>query len=198
MVQTVAIALPARRSRRGAGEREDTRLVASLRAQDPAVAGPLVRRFVPTISRLLRWTLGPKASIDVAVQVVLLCVFHRARSLKPGSDLRPFIVRATARVARAELRRTRAGSPSRRGWRPALPAPERQAVERFYRILDRLTAADRIAFVFHTVEEVEVRDIAAALGDTALVTRRRLARVLRAVHDGIQGDRVLRRLTGSR
>jgi DNA-directed RNA polymerase specialized sigma24 family protein len=85
-------------------DREDARLVAALRAQDPAVARPLFKRFAPTISRLLRRTLGPQAPIDVAVDVVLLCVFHRARRLQPRSDLRQFVVGATARVARAELR----------------------------------------------------------------------------------------------
>ena len=67
---------------------------------------------------------------------------------------------------------------------------------RFYRILDRLNAADRIAFVFHYVEGVVVRDVAAALGSTTVVTRRRLERVLRTVHDGIRRDPFLRELRG--
>ena len=120
MLQAVASVRHARRSRPVMGDRENARLVAALRAQDPAVARPLFKRFAPTISRLLRRTLGPQAPIDVAVDVVLLCVFHRARRLQPRSDLRQFIVGATARVARAELRqpaRPRFLSP--RGWRAA-------------------------------------------------------------------------------
>lgn len=186
------------------GDSENARLVAALRAQNPAVARPLFKRFAPTITRLLRRTLGPQAPIDVAVDVVLLCVFHRARRLQPRSDLRQFIVGATARVARAELRQpARSRSRSPRGWRPARPraapeatAPQHQAVTRFYRVLDRLNAADRIAFVFHYVEGVVVRDVAVALGSTTVVTRRRLARVLRRVHHGIRRDPLLRDLRG--
>ena len=195
MLPAVAIVRQARRSRPVLGDREDARLVAALRAQDPAVARPLFKRFAPTISRLLRRTLGPQAPIDVAVDVVLLCVFHRARRLQPRQDLRRFIVGATARVARAQLRppALRFLSP---GGAPEDTAPEHQAVMRFYRILDRLNAADRIAFVFHYVEGVLVRDVAAALGSPTVVTRRRLERVLRTVHDGIRRDPLLRDLRG--
>jgi DNA-directed RNA polymerase specialized sigma24 family protein len=205
-LQAVTIVRAARRSRPVAAARENARLVSALRAQDPAVARPLFERFVPTIYRLLRRTLGPEAPIDVALEVVLLCVFHRARRLQPRSDLRQFIIRETARVARADLRRrARPSSPPPRGWRPARPpaatdaaAPAYQAVMRFYRTLDRLSAANRIAFVFHHVEGIEARDIAAALGETAVVTRRRLARVLRTVHDDIRRDPVLREICEQR
>lgn len=194
MLQAAAIGRHARRSRPLMRDRENARLVAALRAQDPAVAHPLFKRFAPTISRLLRRTLGPQAPIDVAVDVVLMCAFHRGRRLQPRSDLRQFIVGATARVARGELRqptRRRLLSPRAA---PEATAPDDQAVIRFYRILDRLNAADRIAFVFHYVEGVVVRDIAAALGSTTVVTRRRLERVLRTVHDDIRRDPFLREL----
>jgi len=195
MLPAIAIDRQARRRRPIMADREDARLVAALRAQDPAVARPLFKRFAPTISRLLRRTLGPQAPIDVAVDVVLLCVFHRARRLQPRSDLRQFVVGATARVARAELRPPALRLVSPRA-APEAAAPEHQAVMRFYRILDRLTAADRIAFVFHYVEGVVVRDVAAALGSPTVVTRRRLERVLRTVHDGIRRDPFLRKLRG--
>lgn len=196
MLQAAAIVRQARRSPPMVRDRENSRLVAALRAQDPAVARPLFKRFAPTISRLLQRTLGPQAPIDIAVDVVLLCVFHRARRLQPRSDLRQFIVGATARVARAELRhRARPWFLSPRA-APEATAPEHQAVTRFYRILDRLNAADRIAFAFHYVEGVAVRDVAAALGSTTVPTRRRLERVLRTVHDGIRRDPSLRELRG--
>jgi RNA polymerase sigma-70 factor, ECF subfamily len=171
--------------------RENARLVAALRDQDPAVAAPLFERFAPMILRLLRQTLGPRAPIGCGVEVVLLCVFHSARRLRPRSDLQRFIVRATARVARAELRK-QARPPAA----PEGPSSKRQAVVRLYRILGRLNAADRIAFVFHYVEGVQLRDVAAALGSTTAATRRRLDRALRAVHDGIRCDPLLRELRG--
>jgi RNA polymerase sigma-70 factor (ECF subfamily) len=166
------------------------------------VAGPLCERFAPMVARLLRRTFGPQAPIACTVDVVLLCVLERARRLQPRSDLQRFIARATARVVRAELqRRARASSLPPRRSRAARPRAacgmkvrEHDAAVRLYRILDRLNAADRIAFVFHFVEGVEIRDVAAALGWTVLATRRGLERVLRAVDDGIRRDPVLRRL----
>jgi RNA polymerase sigma factor (sigma-70 family) len=181
---------------------ERARLVAALRAQDPAVARPLWDRFAPRTFRVLRRTLGPGARIDDAVQVVFLCVFHRGRQLRPGADLGRFVLKVTARVAKAELRRSTL--------RRVLPIPrsraarardssksEHEASKRFYRILDRLSAADRIAFVFHHVEHIDVRVVAVAMGATVAETRRRLRRALRQVFDGIERDPVLRALRNS-
>src|SRR5438477_384992 len=131
-------------------DREDAGLRVALRAQDPAVAGPLSRRFAPTIFRLLRRVLGPRTAIDDAVQVVLMCVFHRGQRLRPRSDLPRLVVQTTADIARAELRRPRLRRlPSARWARAVGETRARdvgsEAVLRFYRILDRLGAADRIA-----------------------------------------------------
>jgi RNA polymerase sigma factor (sigma-70 family) len=181
---------------------QQAKLVAALRAQDPAVARPLWNRFAPSTFRVLRRTLGPAARIDDAVQVVFLCVFHRGGQLRPGTDLDQFVLKVTARVARAELRRSTLRRvlpiPGSRAARAraarAASKSEHEASKRFYRILDRLSAADRIAFVFHHVEHIEVRVVAAATGATVAETRRRLRRALRQVFDGIQRDPILRAL----
>src|SRR4030095_5978425 len=86
------------------GREPRAKMLASLRAQNPAVAGPLWHWFAPPIHRLLRRTLGPEAAIDDAVQVVLLCVFRRGPRLRPNADLRKFVLRTTARIALGELR----------------------------------------------------------------------------------------------
>jgi DNA-directed RNA polymerase specialized sigma24 family protein len=181
---------------------EHARLVAALRAQDPTVARPLWDRFAPGTFRVLRRTLGPAAPIDDAVQVVFLCVFHRGRQLRPGTDLGQLVLKVTARVAKAELRRSTVRRvlpiPGSRAARAraarAASKSEHEASNRFYRILDRLSAADRIAFVFHHVEHIEVRVVAAAMGGTVAETRLRLRRALRQVFDGIQRDPILRAL----
>jgi DNA-directed RNA polymerase specialized sigma24 family protein len=203
MRHAAAIVRPPRRGSPVANDRERARLLAALRAQDPNVAEPLFQRFAPLIFRLLRGTLGSPARLECAVAVVLLCVFHRARRLRPRADLGQLILRVTADVARAELRQQTPQSPSfRRGWRVARPVVargtvrEHQAVPRFYRILDGLNAVDWIAFVFHHVEGVEVHDVAAAVGGTISATRRRLERVLRTIHDGIRRDPLLREMRG--
>ncbi|HMF44120.1 MAG TPA: sigma-70 family RNA polymerase sigma factor [Polyangia bacterium] len=179
-------------------DRDDARLLAALRAQDPAVADPLWRRFAPMVFRLLRRVLGPWAPIEDAVHVVLLCAFHGGRRLRPHADLTRFVVRTIARIAQAELRsRTSGWSPS--AWRAfgagrvtARETAEREAVQRFYRILDRLGAVDRIAFVFHYVEGLDAREVAAAIGRSPAQTDRCLRRSLATVVQAIDGDPVLR------
>lgn len=163
-------------------------LLAALRAQDPAVAAPLWRCFAPTIARLLRRTLGPQARIDDAVQVALLCVFRRGRRMRPGADLRQSVLAVTARIAEGELRRT----PGTRASRPpAVRASD--AVTRFYKILDSLRAPDRVAFVFHYLEGMDVREVAVVTGASPARASRRLRRSLAKVVEAVDGDPALRR-----
>ena len=178
-------------------DREADELVTALRAQDPAVARRLWQRFAPMLFRILRCTLGPHAPIDDAVQVVLLCVFRRGRRLRPRADLRQLVLKVTARIAQGELRRrplrwlVRALRP-RAAWSHDLSRAEAESVLRFYRILDRLSARDRVAFVFHHVEGLDVREVGSAIGASHGETSRRLRRGLQKVADGIERDRALR------
>ncbi len=170
------------------------RMLASLRAQNPSVARPLWQWFAPPIFRLLRRTLGPEAPIDDVVQVVLLCVFRRGQRLRPDSDLRQFVFKTTARIAEGELRG--------RALRRLLPSrprarQEREPVHRFYRILDRLSPRDRIAFIFHHIEGLELGEVAAALGETPPRTRRRVQRTIEKVVDAIERDPTLAKLQRS-
>jgi RNA polymerase sigma-70 factor (ECF subfamily) len=184
---------------RSASDRATHALLAGLRAQDPTVAGPMWRQYAPTVFRMLRRTLGPVADIDAAVQVVLLCVFHRGRRLGPRADLGQLVLRMTARIAQGELRqrpsRRPARSRSRAGRAPNAGdggGNETDAVHRFYRILDGLSAPDRVAFVLHYIEGLDARAVAAATGASAARTLRRLRRSLQKVADGIEGDETLR------
>jgi RNA polymerase sigma factor (sigma-70 family) len=175
-------------------------MIAALRAQDPAIARPLWECFAPTVFRMLRCTLGPQGRINEAAQVVLLCVFERGRRLRPSANLRRFVVRVTARIARIELRRRRVSwfllpSRSRARRRTEVEGrchPVAAATLHFYRIIDRLSALDRLAFVLHYVERFEVREVAAAIGASAVQTSRRLRRSLSKVMKGIDGDPALR------
>jgi RNA polymerase sigma-70 factor (ECF subfamily) len=174
-------------------------LLAALRARDPAVAAALWRCFAPTIFRILRRTLGPGAQIEDAAQVVLLCVFERAGRLRPHSDLKQLVVRVTARIAQVELRRRAVSSVlsplrgrARRDGAARASADHVPAeVTRLYRILDRLGAADRVAFVLHYVEGLEVPDVAAAIGASTARTNGRLRRNLTKVIQRIERDPAL-------
>jgi RNA polymerase sigma-70 factor (ECF subfamily) len=53
----------------------------------------------------------------------------------------------------------------------------REALARFYAILDRVNPKDRSAFVLRFMEGLELTEVAAALGLSLATTKRRLARV---------------------
>jgi RNA polymerase sigma-70 factor (ECF subfamily) len=181
---------------------EDADLVAGLRAQDPGIAGPLWTRFASAIFGMLRRMLGPQAAIDDAVQVVLLCVFRRGRRLSAGADLRRLVVGVTARIAQSELRRRKLSwlTPKARARsvrdrrRRDLSGPEADNVMRFYRLLDRLSIPDRVAFALHYIEGFEVLEVAAVLGASRARTEGRLRRSLERVSTGIDADPALRQI----
>jgi DNA-directed RNA polymerase specialized sigma24 family protein len=179
-------------------EGRTAQLAAALRVQDPSVATALWRRYAPVVSRILRLTLGPQDRIDDSVQVVLLCVFHCARLLGPRADLDRLILATTVRIAQAELRGRRprplprAATERHRGAGRA--NPRRDEVLRFYRILDGLSGADRVAFVMHYVEGLDGRAVAEIMGSSPALAKRRFRRSLRKVSAGIESDPVLSRL----
>ena len=166
----------------------DGKLLAALRAQDPAVARPLWRRFAVRTARVLRRIMGPGARIDDIVPVVFLCVFERGARARANANLDELVLKVTARVAGVELRRRMAR---------ATPRSPRDPMTRFYRLLDRLSAADRVAFVFHHVENMDVRTVAAAIDGTVVATRRRLRRAVQTIRAGIARDPLLRTLGDS-
>ena len=178
---------------------DSAQLLTALRARDPAAAKPLWQRFAPAIFRMLRQMLGPQASIDDVVQVILLRVFDRARYLRPPTDLRQVVVRTTVRVARGELRRRRSrrllsASPSGGAGdlrTHDLAGQDAAIVARLYHILDRLSPLDHIAFVLHYIEGLEVPEVARALEASPARTVGRLRRGVDEVIEAIERDPLL-------
>ena len=67
----------------------------------------------------------------------------------------------------------------------------REALARFYKILDRVNTTDRTAFVLRFMEGLELAEVAAALGLSLATTKRRLARVWARVLLLVERDPVL-------
>jgi RNA polymerase sigma-70 factor (ECF subfamily) len=90
----------------------------------------------------------------------------------------------TVRTARYHVRRRRARrfiGLSEVEYHPALrvvtPDPVSQrALERFYRLLDRVNDRDRAAFVLRYIEGLELSEVAKALGTSPPTARRRFTR----------------------
>jgi RNA polymerase sigma-70 factor (ECF subfamily) len=165
-------------------ETDDVLLVGALVGQHPDAPRLLWRRFAPMVFRMLRRTLGRDDEIEDLVQDVFLCVFQKAHTLRRPRALKAFIISVTVLTSRQELRR--------RWARRRLPATEdppgveaesitgrsdaREALLRFYRILDRLRPTDRAVFVLRFMEALPLEDVSAALDISLATTKRRLAR----------------------
>jgi RNA polymerase sigma-70 factor (ECF subfamily) len=115
---------------------------------------------------------------------VFLSVFDKVPTLRDPAALRAFIVSVTVRTLRYEIRRRRVRRWVRLSDDAEIPdlrvvhpdTDSREALVRFYQILDRINSRDRTAFVLHFVEGMGVPEVASALGVSVPTTRRCLSR----------------------
>ncbi len=171
--------------------------VASAEVSDAWVVGILLdgdaraprivwQKFAPMVHRMLKRAFGPDYEIDDLVQEVFLVLFRRVHTLREPQALKAFVISITAHTIRYELRRKAA-----RRWLhlsdcSAAPASDadfdsREALTRFYGILDRLNSDERTAFVLRFIDGLELVEISQALGVSVATTKRRLAHAWRRV-----------------
>jgi RNA polymerase sigma-70 factor (ECF subfamily) len=165
-------------------EVDDATLVHKLIDRNPHAARLIWQRFAPMVHRILRRSLGPDEDVEDLAQEVFMCVFQKASSLREPQALKAFVITVTAFTVRGELRRRW----SRRWLRRQRPQTgpgqlvsnqnieSREALRRFYQILDRVGTQDRTAFVLRYIEGMPLEDVAAALDVSVATAKRRLAR----------------------
>lgn len=173
------------RDERGAEQRnDDTALARGLIAGEAGTAEIAWRRFAPMVHGLLRRSLGPESDVEDATQEVFLRVFSRVSSLADLTALRSFIFSVAVRVARWELRRRRVRRMmhlTQSGRMPAqaanpLDSEARNAVRRFYAILDQIGSGERAAFVLRHFEGLDLIEAARVLDISLATLKRRLSR----------------------
>jgi RNA polymerase sigma-70 factor, ECF subfamily len=164
---------------------EDADLARALIAGDPLAPRALWRRFAPMVFRMLRRALGPGHDVEDLAQEVFLCVFEKVRNLREPKALKAFVISITVLTTRGELRRLWV----RRWIRPSgksdatnkavvhLDTDAREALSRFYVVLDRINAQDRTLFVLRFMEGLSLLEVGAASGLSLATTKRRLSRV---------------------
>jgi RNA polymerase sigma-70 factor (ECF subfamily) len=159
---------------------------------DQRAAGILFDRHAPVVRRILTRVLGPFHEVEDHVQETFVHFFRQLGGLKNDDALRAFVVSIAVRTARHELRRRRV----RRILH--LSPPEelsdfaqgsegadhdgREALRRLFEILDDLDAPSRLAFTLRYLEEMELMEVAAAIGESLASVKRRLARVTQIVN----------------
>jgi RNA polymerase sigma-70 factor (ECF subfamily) len=178
---------------------EDARVLPALvRGEREAVAW-LWERYVPMVRRILRRGLGPAGEIDDLVQETFLTFFRRVHTVRDPKALRMFMLSLTSNLLRDELRR-RQRTPRLAFTAPdRLPEPAargsdleaREALRRFYRVLDALEPEERTVFVLRYVEDVDLADLAGALRVSLATLKRRLGRVAARVQALVADDPAL-------
>jgi RNA polymerase sigma-70 factor (ECF subfamily) len=162
-------------------ELDDAALVQALRAREPWAASLFWNRFAPMVYGVLDRALGSASDSEDLTQDVLWRVFSALGSLRDPSALRSFVYSSTLRRLRWHLRSRRV-----RRWmllsdsgdlpdtQQTPPSDGREILGRFYRLLDRLGANDRTAFVLRHVEGLTLAEIAQATGTSLATVKRRV------------------------
>jgi RNA polymerase sigma-70 factor (ECF subfamily) len=178
---------------------DDATLARALIAREPQAPRVLWQRYAPMVFRMLKRALGPGHDIEDLAQEVFLCVFEKVRGLREPKALKAFVISVTVLTSRHELRRRwvrrwvrlSRKSDAAETQVVSTDTDAREALTRFYAIMDRINVNDRTAFVLRYMEGLELTEVAAALGLSLATTKRRLARVWNRVVLLVERDPLL-------
>ena len=162
----------------------DAALVAAARGGDPTAFTRIFRAHAGRVRTHLTRLLGPVADRDDLVQHIFVALHRALPSFRGDSALGTFLHRITVNAATDHLR-------SRRRHAPAAPgntevtddretsaghgqAAARHDLERLWRLLDRLSAKKRIAFVLVAVEQRSAAEAGALVGATEDAVKQRV------------------------
>jgi RNA polymerase sigma-70 factor, ECF subfamily len=194
-------AVPTRRSNAplslvGGGRARDAELAWALAAREPWAIAETWRRFAPMVLLTAERFLGSRIEAEDIVQEVFWLVFRQAPTLRDPERLRSFIYSFAVRVLKAELRRRRV-----RGWVPFLRTEEppdvpfrpsdfesRDLLAKLYRLLDRLTARDRMVFVLRRMESMTVDEIATTMDLSISTVKRSMTHASNRLSRWVEAD----------
>jgi RNA polymerase sigma-70 factor (ECF subfamily) len=138
-------------------------------------------RFSPTVFNMAVSALGSSSEAEDIVQEVFCRLARKAKTLRKPECLRSFVVSFAIRVLKWESRRRRAQS-----WlafRPAesladmvrvsLDVESRDILRRFYALLSRLGARERLVYALRHIESMTIEETAQAM-DISVSTVKRL------------------------
>ena len=177
----------------------DAALVLALRRGEARAELAAWNRFSPGVDGTLRRLLGPEAEREDLLQEVFIRFFRRVDTLRDPAAVRGFLTGICLRVVRGELALRRARRwlrLTRTGETPEVPTgprddEAREAVVRYYRILDGLAGRDRSLFVARTIEGLTLEDVAALHGVSVSTAQRRIAHATKRVALLVRRDPLL-------
>lgn len=178
-------------------ELSNSEIVDGVLNRDTQAAAALYDRFAGHINRLVWRLLGGDEEHDDVVQQVFVSALTSMGKLKDPQALGGWLVGIAVNTVRRELRNRKA----RRIFRlvpgtSELPHetldPDRQLLTpRFYTVVSRLRAADRIVFILRFLEGYTLGECAAACRCSLATVKRRLTRARRVFFKYARMDPVL-------
>jgi RNA polymerase sigma-70 factor (ECF subfamily) len=179
----------------------DQKLLDALRAGDARAKAALFDRHAAHVERVLVRLLGFDTELADVMQDVFVEALGSIHEVREARALKAWLTSIAVFTARRKIR-----SRVRRSWLrffapESLPEPEsphgegsdeREAVERTYRILDRLAPDERIAFALRLIDGMELTEVARACQVSLATIKRRIARAEEQFRQHAQQDPVLR------
>ena len=177
----------------------DVALVEALRRGDPQAELAAWNRFATGVDQTLRRLLGPGPDREDLLQEVFIRFYRRVGTLREPSAVRAFLTGICIHVVRGEI-----GRRQRRRWlsltptgdmpepSPSFPDLEgREAVTRYYRLVDKLGGKDRSFFVSRTLEGMTLDEVAVAHDVSVSTAQRRINRATKRIVTLVRRDPTL-------
>jgi RNA polymerase sigma-70 factor (ECF subfamily) len=182
----------------------DAALVAALRRGEPRAELEAWNRFSAGVDGTLRRLLGPGRDEDREdlLQEVFLRFYRRVDTLREPAAVRGFLTGICLHVVRGEIaarRRRRWLHLTDTGAPPDVPSggPEddsreaREAIVRYYRLLETLNGRDRSLFVTRTIEGLTLDEVAALHEVSVSTAQRRFAHATKRIATLVGRDPLL-------
>jgi RNA polymerase sigma-70 factor (ECF subfamily) len=177
----------------------DAALVEALRAGSPGAELAAWNRYAAGVDRTLRRLIGPGPDREDLLQEVFIRFFRRIGTLREVNAVRGFLTGICIHVVHAEivsrqrrrwLRLTFSGELPEAAARAA-DVDGREAVARYYRLLDGLSAKDRSLFVARTIEGLTLEQVAATHGVSVSTAQRKIGRAAKRIALQVRRDPLL-------
>ncbi len=176
-------------------------LVARCQRREPRAERELFATYREAVYRTLTRLLGNRAAVEDALQDAFIAVFRALPGFRGDSTFRTWMERIVVRTAYDHLRRPKrrlvplellpAEEEPRTARDPGAELDEAAAHARLGRLLERLDARKRIAFVLFALEGRSVEEVAQLTGATRVGVRSRVMRARQQLTRWIERDPAL-------
>lgn len=183
----------------------EAELAIGLREREPWAVSEVWHRYAPMVLRMAERALGSQSDAEDLAQEVFYRVCERAPGLREPNSLRSFVYSIALRLLKTTLRYRRL-----RRWlsfedsatlldvpQSAADLESRDLLRRFYVLLDRLSARDRLVFLLRRVESMTIEEIARVMDVSESTVKRSLGHASRRLTGWVQADPALADLAQS-